>query len=172
MPPAKKTAAKRKPPAKKASGGRTTPRAPQAPRITGKSVAAALRKNALRPHEVVEIYGLCAEILSEGAAGIRWRIDLDPIQVHFGEDDLTWEMTTWCEMRTGTPMRNFDLEGNATHLMAVVLAFLHFGAGWELEEAERMCKTIPLNEARACLTTEAVGPDPKEPRVWRSAIGT
>ena len=154
--------------AKKTTARTTAPK----PKLTGKAVLNAVRRNQLKPVEVAEIYQACAEAMSKGAVGLRWRFDLDPIEVHFGEDDMTTDMMNQAEASVGVSSDSFNLQGSTRHASAIAVAYLTVGVGWEREQAERLIGQVPVNELLGAFTTEAVGPDPKGVRAWRSALET
>lgn len=167
MPPAKTTAKKRT-----AGTGRTTPKKTQ-PRVTARQVQIAIRKNEFTPTQIMDIYRECAETLTNGAVGVRWKIKLPPpIGVEFDEDDLTMAELEWVERRTRTPAVSLSIKQSGEHLLSVIASHLIHTHEWDETEALKMVGQIPVNEAFEMVEDVVVSPDPKGRSGYVSVLGT
>lgn len=112
--------------------------------------------------DAIELWTNLNELIVKGKVGHRWQINIPAFQICFTEDDLTFLDADIIKQRTGARAADVELREDATHFAAVVYAWLVNHEGRDAVDAAKMTDGMRINDAQDCITTVAVGPDPKD----------
>lgn len=127
-----------------------------------RSGAPAGSPHQLKAADAIELWSNLNELLVKGEVGFRWEINVPAFGISFTEDDLTLNDAEIIKQKTGARAADVDLRGDATHFAALVYAWLVNHQGHDAADAAKMVGGMGVNDAQDCITTVAVGPDPKD----------